>query len=29
MMGYVEYFTDAEPRNLTTDRGKYSEVKIW
>jgi hypothetical protein len=27
--GYVEYFTDAEPRNLTNDRGKYFGLAMW
>jgi hypothetical protein len=26
--GYVEYSTDAEPRNLTSDRGRYFGIKM-
>ena len=29
IMGYVEYFTDAETRNLTSDRGRYFGIKMW
>jgi hypothetical protein len=29
IMGYVEYFTDAEPRNLTNDRGRYFGLAMW
>ena len=29
IMGYVEYFTDVEPRNLTIDRGRYFGIKMW
>jgi hypothetical protein len=29
IMGYVEYFTDVEPRNLTSDRGRYFGIKMW
>lgn len=29
IMGYVEYFTDAEPRNLTNDRGRYFGLTMW
>jgi len=27
--GYVEYFTDAEPRNFTNDRERYFGIKMW
>ena len=27
--GYVEYFTDAEPRNLTHDRNRYFGLLMW
>jgi hypothetical protein len=27
--GYVEYFTDAEPRNLTNERGRYFGLTMW
>jgi hypothetical protein len=29
IIGYVEYFTDAEPRNLTNDRGRYFGLTMW
>ena len=29
MSGYVGYFTDAEPRNLTHDRGRYFALIMW
>jgi len=29
IMGYVEYFTDAEPKNLTNDRGRYFGLAMW
>jgi hypothetical protein len=29
ILGYVEYFTDAEPRNLTNDRGRYFGLTMW
>ena len=29
IMGYVEYFTDAEPRNLSNDRGRYFGLTMW
>jgi hypothetical protein len=27
--GYVDYFTDAEPKNVTNDRGKYFGMTMW
>lgn len=29
IMGYVEYFTDVEPRNLTNDKGRYFGLTMW
>jgi len=29
IMGYVEYFTNTEPRNLTNDKGRYFGIKMW
>jgi hypothetical protein len=29
ILGYVEHFTDAEPRNLTNDRGRYFGLAMW
>jgi hypothetical protein len=29
ILGYVEYFTDAEPRDLSNDRGRYFGLAMW
>jgi hypothetical protein len=29
ILGYVEYFTDAEPRDLTNDKGRYFGLTMW
>lgn len=29
ILGYVEYFTGVEPRNLTNDRGRYFGLTMW
>ncbi|PNF27817.1 hypothetical protein B7P43_G09183 [Cryptotermes secundus] len=29
ILGYVEYFTDAEPRDLTNDKGRYFGLAMW
>jgi hypothetical protein len=29
LLGYVEYFTDAKPRDLTNERGRYFGLAMW